>query len=103
MKSDADNFVDAFAAAQVALAARYNRGVIWSLWEIFEDKTAPGMKIVNGFFDPIVDRATEKLKNTPRDEKNAVEVGDEDTLIDSLVRYTSGEPRKFSQIVSAAK
>ena len=91
-ETEADKFVKGFAEAQVAIAARYNRGWMWPLWEIFKDAPAEGMTHVNAFLEPVLTRATEKAKTVPpKNETSRAELDEEDTLIDHLVRYTSGE------------
>lgn len=104
VETEADRFVDGFASAQVAIAARYNRGWMWPLWEIFGDDAAEGMKIVNAFLEPVLRNATEKAKHGPlKDEKNRSELDEDDTLIDNLVRYTSGECFSFLRCLKSLR
>lgn len=47
--STAEAFAVALAQAECAFSQRLRIGWAWPLWEIFEDKTAEPMKIVNSF------------------------------------------------------
>jgi hypothetical protein len=77
--------------AQHLIAQRASRP-FWQLWEIFEDKTAKPMQVVNAFLDPIIRDAIEKHKTAVLNgEKLSTDaVGEDDTLLDHLVRSTDG-------------
>ena len=60
--------------------------------EIFKDKSSEPMKVVNAYIEPIVKEALEKKRNSPPKEKGEIsEDVDEGTLLDHLVKVTSGE------------
>ncbi|KAG5653247.1 hypothetical protein H0H81_001504 [Sphagnurus paluster] len=86
----ANDFARAFLEAQEIIASRERFGWIWPLTEIMGDKTKEPMKIVNDYLDPIIQEAITKNKVKPiSDEKKEVEDGE--TLIDHLVRQSSGK------------
>ena len=68
-------------------------GEIWPLFEIFEDKCENAMKIVHAYLEPILQEALRKAKDSPTREKDEID-GDE-TLLDQLVKYTSGKLSSF--------
>ncbi|KAF5332143.1 hypothetical protein D9611_008194 [Ephemerocybe angulata] len=90
-KYPANVFCDAFLEAQLVAAQRDRHEWIWPLWEIFEDKAKPYMKVVDAFMLPIVEEAvaknSEKLRLNGGDAKN--EIGDDETLLDHLSSQTS--------------
>src|SRR5690242_3723777 len=59
-------FADAFVNAQLVVAARERVGWIWPLFEMFEDKVKPFMKVVNAFIDPIVNDAVQNAEASRR-------------------------------------
>ena len=69
-------------------------GWIWPLLEVFGDKTAESMKVVNAYIEPIIKEAVEKKRLAAPlkvDKRKEDEVGDDETLLDHLVNLTSGE------------
>ncbi|EGO22856.1 hypothetical protein SERLADRAFT_471322 [Serpula lacrymans var. lacrymans S7.9] len=48
------SFVQAFEAVQQIVTLRGRTGNIWPLFELFEDKTAPYVKAINQWIDPLV-------------------------------------------------
>ncbi|KAF5378247.1 hypothetical protein D9757_009164 [Collybiopsis confluens] len=92
-------FLEAFVDAQFLVANRGNLSSYWPLLEIFKDKTAQPMQVVRDFLDPIVAKALSRnreqsLENTVKDpqkskEANDIQVGDNDTLLDYLVKVTN--------------
>ena len=96
----ANKFVTAFLHVQEVTARRYFYGPIWPLMEIFGDKPRKSMEIVRAHLDPIIEEAVSKKA---KDAKNVMNEGEEssivegETLIDHLVRLSSGErPLKLS-------
>lgn len=55
------------------------------------------MRIVDAYLDPILKAAVEKAKHekTGHAQENKEEIGEDDTLLDHLVRYTSGRSLLF--------
>jgi hypothetical protein len=96
-KKSADEFADAFARAQYLISERERSGPLWPLSEIFKSKTDEPMKIVNAYLEPIIQDAVEKQKsNVPTEDKQSEELDDDETLLDHLVKFTSGKyvPRR---------
>jgi hypothetical protein len=88
----ADDFANAFAKAQYYISERECSGPVWPLYEIFKDKTDESMKIVNAYIDPIIKDAVDKqCKAAHHGMDNTEELGDDETLLDHLVKITSGE------------
>jgi hypothetical protein len=88
----ADDFSEAFAKAQYFISERERSGPVWPLFEIFRNSTDEPMKIVNAYIDPIVKDAVDKQSKAPRHGMdNTEELGDDETLLDHLVKITSGE------------
>ncbi|KAF5365393.1 hypothetical protein D9757_011671 [Collybiopsis confluens] len=87
-------FLEAFVDAQFLVANRGNLSSYWPLLEIFKDKTAQPMQVVRDFLDPIVVKALDRNKkqslNDPRNSKEGQDIGDNDTLLDYLVKVTNG-------------
>lgn len=86
--------------AQYIIAARSDIGDLWPLLEIFENKTDKPMKVVNAYLEPILKEAIEKQKMLLQDKKT--EEGEENqTLLDHLVRDTSGMCSQYENRVSS--
>ena len=78
---------------------RERLGPVWPLLEIFKDHSKEPMKIVNAYINPIVKDAIEKHRKSPaRNDKTASEVEDDETVLDHLVKQTSGKLFKSSII-----
>ena len=87
----ADDFARAFADAQYVVSQRVHKSWLWPLFELWRDETAEPMKAVNAYIEPILKDALEKAKMAaPHGEKSTPESSDEDTLLDHLVRLTTG-------------
>ncbi|KAK0454677.1 cytochrome P450 [Armillaria borealis] len=87
-KTHPEVFADAFLSALEILHERSDEAWIWPLFEIFKDKTAAPMSIVNQFIEPIVGEAVKQRD----EEKNGIRETDDsqkDTLLGHLVRETS--------------
>lgn len=88
------DFACAFAEAQYIASRRLRRGWLWPLFELCGDKTVEPMKAVNAYIEPILKDAIEKAKTTTlRGEKPTPESSNEGTLLDHLVRLTTGRRR----------
>ena len=85
-KSPADEFSEAFRDAQWRISCRARLGFLWPWAELFEEKTKKSMAVVDAFLQPIIDEALQK--KTAR--LNGREDVADETLLDSLVRSTSG-------------
>ncbi len=89
--NEAHVFVEAFQNAQRVLSIRERQGWTWPLSEIVKDKTEASMKVVHGFVEPIIEAALQKQKALGSVRKKDInEIGDDETLLDHLVRMTSG-------------
>lgn len=90
--SRADDFAKAFMDMQLAIARRAISGWVWPWFELFGSSTAPAMRVVDAFLDPILEDALEKVKSTNMSEQHnkGVDMGENDTLLDHLVRHTTG-------------
>ena len=87
----ADDFAHAFTDAQYAASQRVRKSWLWPLFELWRDETAEPMEVVNAYIEPILKDAIEKAKTAaPHGEKSTPESSDEDTLLDHLVRLTTG-------------
>ncbi|KAL0948999.1 hypothetical protein HGRIS_009098 [Hohenbuehelia grisea] len=91
----ANVFARAFAEAQLMAALRGRYGASWPLNEPWRLKTAPHMRIVRNFIDPIVTEAIAKRRATTQGAsvgmKGDREVKEGETLLDHLVNYTDDE------------
>lgn len=88
-KSSADEFSTAFQDAQVAVSYRARLSWLWPWFEIFKDKTADPMRVINAYLEPIIQRALQ-----PEDDE--VKYGDKieggHSLLDHLAHLTHGKP-----------
>ncbi|KAG2011341.1 cytochrome p450 [Coprinopsis cinerea AmutBmut pab1-1] len=93
------SFTQAFLNAQFVIAERERNGWAWPLLEIFEDKAAPHMAVVNRFVEPIINEAIRKRKekevlygDSEKANGQKADIDADETLLDHLVRSTS-DPR----------
>jgi hypothetical protein len=89
-------FSDAFSRAQLVINRRVTIGQTWPLIEILADHTAQHMKVVNAFLDPILKDALAKHSATAK--IGISESADDETLVDHLVKLTSGEITRIRRI-----
>ncbi len=89
--STVEDFATAFSAAQLVIAARHRQGWVWPIMEFFKDRAADPMKVVNAYIDPILQEAIRRAKETTNNEKLITEVGEDETLLDHLVKHTQGK------------
>lgn len=91
----ADEFARAFHEAQTIVARREQMGGLWPLFELRGDKMKGPMKIVDAFINPIIEEAIRKkdAKHSTDVEKeaNPADVDEGETLLDHLVKFTSGK------------
>lgn len=91
-KSIKEKFPHAFASAQLIVSERPRVGWLWPLKELFKSRTDEHMAIVDAFLEPLLQEALHKKEEREKtgvtlDEK---ENQDDETLLDNLVRQTSG-------------
>ena len=91
-----ETFASAFLKAEHLCAERATQGKLWPLWEMREDKSRQYMRVVDAYLHPILEEALAKKARREREEKakrveEADEIEDGETLLDHLVKYTSGE------------
>lgn len=92
--SRAEAFADAIREAQFIAAERTNLGGVWPLFEMHRNKTDKFMRVVDDFLDPILKEALKKKKlraEEGKDLPSEAAGSDEETLLDNLLRYTTGE------------
>lgn len=93
---EAEGFASAFLKAEHLCAERATQGKLWPLWEMREDKSRQYMRIVDAYLHPILEEALAKKARREREEtakrvEEAVEIEEEETLLDHLVKFTSGK------------
>ncbi|EPT04095.1 hypothetical protein FOMPIDRAFT_1022169 [Fomitopsis schrenkii] len=91
---EAEGFASAFLKAEHLCAERATQGKLWPLWEMREDKSRQYMRIVDAYLHPILEEALAKKARREREEtakrvEEAVEIEEEETLLDHLVKFTS--------------
>jgi hypothetical protein len=83
------SFAQAFEEIQQIITARRRLGYIWPLFEISGDKTAPHVKAIRDFLDPIVEQV---LLDRQATETSGIEKPmDEKTFIQHLAESTQGK------------
>lgn len=93
----ADAFATAFLQAQVVAGDREKRGWTWPLWEMWRDGLKEPMKVVSAYVDPIVQEVVRKHKERvkagqePETTDKLTEAGEGETLLEHLVKTTSGK------------
>jgi hypothetical protein len=99
-RTSADDFAEAFLQAQFLVSRRERSGVIWPLFEIFRNDTDEPMKIVNAYLEPIIKDAVEKKQRAPLPSaEKTSELDDDETVLDHLVKLTSGQQTRFLYLV----
>jgi hypothetical protein len=89
------DFANAFLEAQIVISERERKGIVWPLYELFHNKTDKPMQIVNAYLEPIVKEALEKQKKAPVTSDKTTELDDDETVLDHLVKLTSGPTFSF--------
>jgi hypothetical protein len=79
----------------MVLSNRAVRGKLWPLFELFGNKCAPHMVVINSFLDPLIATAQKRLgKNITVDDSNNIEVDriedEPTTLLGELVTSIDG-------------
>ncbi|EGO03065.1 hypothetical protein SERLA73DRAFT_158706 [Serpula lacrymans var. lacrymans S7.3] len=85
--SSSERFARAFLEAQHGIAKRLTVGQTWPLLELFGDRTAGPMQIVNEFLEPILKEAIQKHQSSSDADKDVFQ--DEETLLGHLVHQTT--------------
>lgn len=89
----ADAFAKSFLEAQNLSATRGRYTSAWAIFEIFQDKVAVPMKVIDDFIQPILKDALEKQaekKAQGVELGNEKQVADDETLLGHLVNLTDG-------------
>lgn len=79
-------FAEAFRGAQEAVARRFHFSSFWPLIEFWRNEVDTRMGVIGEFVDPIISAALQKK----REKKLSPDIEEEDTLLQHLVRQTSG-------------
>lgn len=91
-EGDAANaFARAFAEAQEVISRRERYGWVWPLMEMWKDQCYEPMQVVNSYIEPIVKEALAKKQKGMITQEKTGEGADDETLLDHLVRVTSGK------------
>lgn len=84
-------FSDAFKGALHAVGDRSRTGWTWPLLEVFHDKTAEHMKVVDEYLQPILKEAVIKHKRKEAEGADAMDKAEtEETLLDHLIKRSAG-------------
>ncbi|OCH92180.1 cytochrome P450 [Obba rivulosa] len=87
--ASAEAFAAAFNSAQHVISERGRTGWIWPLFEIFKDKSAEHMRVVDNFLEPVLKEALTKKERRIREETKEKDETEDETLLDHLVKFTS--------------
>jgi Cytochrome P450 len=91
----ANQFSKAFDEAQRLTAMRSRLGVNWPLAEFWQDRVKQQMGVIDRFIDPILATAVQRKKESGQIGAQTGsmdrEVGENESLLDHLVNYTSDE------------
>ena len=93
---EAEAFTSALLKAEHLCSERAMQDKLWPLWEMRVDKSRAHMRVVDAYLRPILEEALVKKARRERGGKArlveaADEIEDGETLLDHLVKYTSGE------------
>lgn len=79
-------------------------GWAWPWYELFRDKTAAPMRVVDGYLTPIVQAALVKAQEERKAGVSDLEgeIGEDDTLLDHLARLIDGSSSSASSYVGCA-
>lgn len=82
------SFAQAFEEMQQIVTNRRRLGYIWPLFELLGDKTAPHVKVIRNFLDPIVNQVlAERERRTKSGVHNSI---DQKTFMEHLAESTQG-------------
>ena len=101
-KTVKEKFPHAFSTAQRIVSERPRVGWLRPLKEVFKSKTDEDMVVVNAFIEPILQEALRKKEERAKAgiELDDKESQDDETLLDHLVKQTSGTcGRTFSPLI----
>lgn len=89
-----ERFAHAFSEAQSVISERTRLGLIWPFWEMRRNRCAEPMEVVRAFIEPILEDVVQKKKDKKDDLDTGAsgidEIGENDTLLDHLVKLTDG-------------
>lgn len=87
-----ESFDRAFAEAQNVIATRTRIGLAWPFFELYKDRSAEPMKIIDTYLLPIIEAAVAKHKKAKvlGLEQRPEDMGDEKVLVDHLIEHTEG-------------
>ncbi|CAE6339442.1 unnamed protein product [Rhizoctonia solani] len=96
---DSASFAAAFSRAQGQIMHRFGLAMFWPWMELFWDRTADDMKIINAYVTPILRK---KLEKGPDIESKTTSEGDRDgdTLLDHLINFTQDESVIKDEIIN---
>nr|AVZ23851.1 cytochrome P450 [Thanatephorus cucumeris] len=96
---DSASFAAAFSRAQGQVMQRFGLAMFWPWMELFWDRTAEDMKIINAYVTPILKKKLERgsdIESKPTNEGDQ----DADTLLDHLVKFTQDESVIKDEIIN---
>ncbi|QRW20644.1 cytochrome P450 family protein [Rhizoctonia solani] len=96
---DSASFAAAFSRAQGQVMQRFGLAMFWPWMELFWDRTAEDMKIINAYVTPILRKKLERgsdIESKPTNEGDQ----DADTLLDHLVKFTQDESVIKDEIIN---
>ena len=85
-------FSEAFTNAQLSTARRGRFGSAWPLFHFWRIEDDGSMGIINSVIEPILHEAVAKRRAVQKEENvnEKEEIGEDDSLLDHLVKYTQG-------------
>ncbi|CAE6429552.1 unnamed protein product [Rhizoctonia solani] len=100
---DSASFAAAFGRAQGHVMHRFGLAMFWPWMELFWDRTAEDMKIINAYVTPILRKRLDKHAMNPDIESKPTNEGNQDTgdtLLDHLVNFTQDESVIRDEIIN---
>lgn len=103
-KTVKEKFPHAFATAQRIVSERPRVGWLWRLTEVLKGKTDESMAIVDAFIEPILQDAIRKKEERAKAglELDDTKSQDDETLLDHLVKQTTGTYGRTSSPLTSA-
>ena len=96
-KSVKERFPEAFATVQRIVSERPRVGWVWPMMEVFKSAPDEHMTVVDAFIEPILQDALRKKEERAKagEDLDDKESQDDETLLDHLVKQTSGAPTLY--------
>jgi cytochrome P450 len=96
---ESGSFAAAFGRAQEGVVMRLGLAHLWPWMELFWDRTHDDMEIIDAFVKPILKQKLEQKRalgrnaksSLAKDDQKDMEEGENDSMLDHLVRFTDGE------------